>query len=123
VIRVEGYAAVFDRPDRAGDVVRRGAFADVACVPLLVQHRGRAVGAIEALGEDARGLRVVAVVEDADVARAVACGALVGLSVGYRARAVRRGVWREILRAELAEVSLVAVAMQPAARVERVSAV
>jgi HK97 family phage prohead protease len=123
VIRVEGYAAVFDRVDRAGDVVRRGAFADVACVPLLVQHRGRAVGRIEAIDEDARGLRVVAVVEDAGVARAVRSGALAGLSVGYRARAVRRGVWREILRAELAEVSLVAVAMQPAARVERVSAV
>jgi len=122
VIRVEGYAAVFDAVDRAGDVVRRGAFADAARVPLLVQHRGRAVGRIETIGEDARGLRIVAVVEDAGVARAVAGGALPGLSIGYRARAVRRGVWREILRAELAEVSLVAVAMQPAARVERVSA-
>ena len=35
---------------------------------------------------------------------------------------VRQGARREILRADLAEVSLVAVAMQPAARVERVSA-
>jgi len=122
VIRVEGYAAVFDAVDRAGDVVRRGAFAGAARVPLLVQHCGRAVGRIEAIGEDARGLRVVAVVEDAGVAQAVGCGALRGLSVGYCARTVRRGAWREILRADLAEVSLVAVAMQPAARVERVSA-
>ncbi len=123
MIRVEGYAAVFDRVDRAGDVVRRGAFADASLVPLLVQHRGRGVGTIEAIGEDARGLRVTAVVADAGVARAVACGALVGLSVGYRARVVRQGARREILRAALAEVSLVAVPMQPAARVERVSAV
>ncbi len=123
MIRVEGYAAVFDAVDRAGDVVRRGAFADAACVPLLVQHRGRAVGRIEAIGEDARGLRVVAVVAHAGVARAVASGALGGLSVGYRARSVRQGARREILRATLAEVSLVAVPLQPAARVERVSAV
>lgn len=123
MIRVEGYAAVFDAVDRAGDVVRRGAFADAVCVPLLVQHRGRVVGRIEAIGEDARGLRVVAVVADAGVARAVASGALGGLSVGYRARSVRQGARREILRATLAEVSLVAVPMQPAARVERLSAV
>ncbi|SEL13779.1 prohead peptidase. Unknown type peptidase. MEROPS family U35 [Sphingomonas palmae] len=122
MIRVEGYAAVFDAPDRAGDVMRAGAFAGVGHVPLLVQHRGRAVGRIEAIGEDARGLRVTAVVADAKVARRVRAGALPGLSVGYRARVVRRGAWREILRAELAEVSLVAVPMQPAARVERVSA-
>lgn len=123
VIRVEGYAAVFDAPDRAGDVVRAGAFADARRVPLLVQHRGGGVGRIEVIAEDARGLRVRAVVSDAGVARLVAAGALSGLSVGYRARVVRRGAWREILCAELAEVSLVAVPMQPAARVERVSAV
>ena len=84
MIRVEGYAAVFDAVDRAGDVVRRGAFADAACVPLLVQHRGRAVGRIEAIGEDARGLRVVAVVAHAGVARAVASGALGGKGGGGR---------------------------------------
>lgn len=121
MIRVEGYAAVFDRPDRAGDVMRSGVFAGVGQVPLLVQHRGRAVGRLEAIGEDARGLRVRAVVADAEVARLVGAGALPGLSVGYRARVVRRGAWREILRADLAEVSLVAVPMQPAARVERIS--
>lgn len=81
------------------------------------------MGRIEAIGEDARGLRVTAVVADAGVARAVASGALSGLSVGYRARSVRQAARREILRATLAEVSLVAVPMQPAARVERVSAV
>jgi phage head maturation protease len=54
------------------------------------------------------------------VARLVRCGALRGLSVGYRALATQQGAWREVLRARLIEVSLVAVPMQAAARVEAV---
>jgi len=38
VIRFAGYAALFDRVDRAGDVIRRGAFARAGPVPLLWQH-------------------------------------------------------------------------------------
>ena len=38
-LRFAGYAAIFDRPDRGGDIVRRGAFADclkrAGEVPLL----------------------------------------------------------------------------------------
>ncbi|MEH3035789.1 MAG: HK97 family phage prohead protease [Sphingomonas adhaesiva] len=120
-MRIAGYAAVYDRVDRAGDVIRGGAFAGAGRVPLLMQHRGGAVGVLTAVAEDARGLRIEGEVADAAVARLVRAGALPGLSVGYRARATRQGVWREILRADLAEVSLVAVPMQPAARVERVS--
>ena len=120
--RVEGHAAVFDRVDRAGDVFRRGAFAGSGAVPLLRQHHGAPVGVVEMLTEDVAGLRLVARVDDAETARLVACGALPGLSVGYRPRAVKQGARREILRADLIEVSLVAVPMQPAARVERVEA-
>ncbi|MDR6788914.1 HK97 family phage prohead protease [Sphingomonas sp. BE138] len=120
-MRIVGYAAVFDRVDRAGDVMRRGAFAGAGAVPLLMQHRGAPVGAVIDIGEDARGLRVAAQVDDQEVARLVRARALPGLSVGYRARAVRQGAWREILRAELIEVSLVAVPMQPAARVEAIT--
>ena len=39
-----GYAAIWDRMDRVGDVVRRGAFAGAGEVPLLWQHRGRRWG-------------------------------------------------------------------------------
>ena len=120
-LRITGYAAVFGLVDRAGDMVRAGAFADAVPVPLLWQHRGGAVGEILAIGEDARGLWIEADVTDPAVARLVRSGALRGLSVGYRATTARQGAWREILAARLVEVSLVAIPMQPAARVATVS--
>ncbi len=113
-----GYAAVFDVVDRAGDVMRRGAFAGAGVVPLLWQHRGLAVGSLSVVAEDARGLRVEGVVADLELARLVRSGAVAGLSVGYRATSVRQGVRRELLSVELVEVSLVAVPMQVLARVE-----
>jgi HK97 family phage prohead protease len=60
-MRFAGYAAVFDRPDRGGDVVRAGAFAralkrGAGAVPLLWQHEaGRPIGRIEYLKEDGAG--------------------------------------------------------------------
>lgn len=119
-MRFAGYAAVFDRVDRAGDVVRSGAFVGAGPVPLLWQHRGRAVGRIDRLEEDARGLLVEGVIDDAEAARLVSCRALDGLSVGYRPMVVRQGARRELLRVALAEVSLVAVPMQPHARITQV---
>src|SRR4028118_1647341 len=62
-VRVAGCAAVFDRPDRGGDVVRAGAFArslkrGAQAVPLLWQHdAARPIGRIEYLKEDGRGVR------------------------------------------------------------------
>lgn len=116
-VTITGHAAVFDRVDRGGDIFRRGAFRGAGAVPLLVQHRAPAAGVVTGIEEDEHGLRIVARVEDARVAALVRGGALTGLSVGYRVRASRQGARREILAAELAEVSLVAVPMQPAARV------
>ena len=116
-----GYAAVFDAPDRGGDVVRAGAFGSVGPVPLLWQHRGEPVGSIAVIGEDARGLRVVGTVDDPQVARLVAAGAVDGLSVGYRVREGRQGARRELRRVELVEVSLVAQPMQPLARIHAVA--
>ncbi len=121
VIRFAGYAAVFDAVDRGGDVVRRGAFGRVGAVPLLWQHGGAPVGTIEAIGEDARGLRVIGRVEDAALAGLVARGAVTGLSFGYRVKAARRGAVREIEALDLVEVSLVASPMQPLARVHAVA--
>lgn len=118
MIRFAGYAARWDRVDRAGDVFRPGAFAD-GPVPLLWQHRGAPVGRVEAVA-DAAGLRVSGEIRDPAVADLVRREALRGLSVGYRARTARQGAWREITAADLVEVSLVAQPMQPGARVTAV---
>lgn len=120
VTRFAGYAAIFDAPDRGGDVVRKGAFGAVGDVPLLWQHRGQAVGTIEMVGEDARGLRVVGRVTDAELGRLVSAGAIDGLSFGYRVIESRRGARRELRSVELVEVSLVAQPMQPLARIHAV---
>ena len=96
-MRFAGYAAVFGRADRGGDVVRAGAFAGAlkrgaASVPLLWQHDpARPIGRIEYLKEDRRGLRVIARLGGSPAARAAAAklqaGAVRGLSFGYRVRA------------------------------------
>lgn len=122
-VRFAGYAAVFDAPDRGGDVIRKGAFgARVRRVPLLWQHRGKPIGVIEAIGEDARGLRVTGRVNAPELAGLVAKGAVSGLSFGYRVRTARHGRWRELRDVELCEVSLVARPMQRLARVHAVEA-
>lgn len=105
-----GYAALFDRVDRAGDVFRAGAFRPSE-VPLLRDHRGPAIGTVR-VREDGRGLLVEGAAEGVRVGD--------GLSVGFRAVRARQGGRREILAAELVEVSLVQVPMQPGARVTRI---
>lgn len=113
--RFAGYAAVFDRADRTGDLIRAGAFASAPkSVPLLWEHRAR-IGTVERLGEDGRGLRI-----DAVSGREVRPG--MGLSIGYRVRAARArpGGGRELVDLELVEVSLVRLPMQPLARVTNV---
>ena len=116
--RFAGYAALFDRVDRGGDVVRRGAFVRAVGteVPLLSEHRpGAAIGRAAVVGEDRRGLRVIA-----QVAPGVAVAAGMGLSFGYRVRRSCGDAPRRLLEVELVEVSLVRVPMQPGARVHRV---
>ena len=126
-LRFAGYAAIFDRPDRGGDVVRRGAFARTlarlpGAVPLLWQHRPeRPIGRIDYLKEDRRGLRVIARLSDGAAGREAAAllkeGAVRGLSFGYRVRAAAGEGPRELSELELVEVSLVSLPMQPKARV------
>lgn len=123
-MRFAGYAAVFDWPDKGGDVIRPGAFRTalerVGEVPLLWQHKGAPVGRIEHLSEDRRGLRVIARIADARIGEMVRRG-LRGLSFGYRVREARSGgSLRELLDLDLVEVSLVARPMQPRAKVHAV---
>jgi HK97 family phage prohead protease len=130
-LRFAGYAAVFDRPDRGGDVVRAGAFARAlkagSAVPLLWQHEaGRPIGRIEYLKEDERGLRVIARLSESGAGREAAAllkeGAVSGLSFGYRVREATGQAPRELTDLDLVEVSLVTFPMQPKARVHALSA-
>ena len=121
MVSFAGYAAVFDRVDRGGDVVRRGAFAASLAkgmrVPLLWQHDpARVIGTVEALAEDARGLRVVARVVPR-VGVLVAARRMTGLSFGYRVTRAAGSNPRVLHAVELIEVSLVKQPMQPLARV------
>ncbi|WP_174274121.1 HK97 family phage prohead protease [Sphingomonas bacterium] len=131
-MRFAGYAALFDRVDRGGDVVRPGAFAEAVRagpgrVPLLWQHeQGRPIGRIEMLAEDRRGLRVIGRLSARSAAGREAAallrdGAVGGLSFGYRVRAGVGERPRELRDLELVEVSLVTMPMQPAARVHAVT--
>lgn len=125
-MRFAGYAAVFDRPDRGGDVVRAGAFARSlkrgGAVPLLWQHDpARPIGRIEYLKEDKRGLRVIGRLVEGRAARLLQAGAVRGLSFGYRVRAASGDAPRELTDLELVEVSLVTLPMQPQARVHMLS--
>ncbi|MFL6730137.1 MAG: HK97 family phage prohead protease [Sphingomicrobium sp.] len=126
-MRFAGYAAVFDRPDRGGDVVRKGAFARALKaageVPLLWQHKsGAVVGRIEHLSEDERGLRVIASLGDARLARLLETKKVDGLSFGYRVREAKsEGRLRELIELDLVEVSLVTHPMQPKARVHAIA--
>ena len=134
-MRFAGYAAVFGRADRGGDVVRAGAFArslkrGARSVPLLWQHEtGKPIGRIDYLREDKRGLRVIARLSESRAGREAAAllgeGAVSGLSFGYRVREAKGpstgsapadGV-RELIEVDLVEVSLVTLPMQPRARV------
>jgi HK97 family phage prohead protease len=120
-VRLAGYAAIFDAPDKGGDIVRKGAFARAAKagVPLLWQHdRNRRIGFVESLSEDARGLRVIARLDDDETP--VQAGA--GLSFGYRVRAMNKQDYRELTDLDLIEVSVVTHPMQPLARVLAVEA-
>jgi uncharacterized protein len=114
--RLAGYAAIFDAPDKGGDIVRKGAFARVAKagIPLLWQHdRNRRIGFVESLSEDERGLRVVARMDGDEPS--IRTGS--GLSFGYRVRKMAKGTYRELTDLDLIEVSVVTHPMQPLARV------
>jgi len=126
-MRIAGYAALFDTPDGDGDVIVKGAFArSIATartepLPLCWQHRPeQRIGAVELLEEDAKGLRVIARIDNPDGRAALALKRREanGLSFGYRARGYRKLARGRLLEdIELIEVSLVTHPLQAGARV------
>ena len=129
-MRIAGYAALFDIADAARDPIRPGAFAATLAqrrdpLPLLWQHDPRQrIGWVERVGEDARGLRVVAAI-DRPASRAaalLAARAVSGLSFGFRARSAHSGPQgRELIALDLIEISLVTHPLQHGARVHLVA--
>lgn len=132
-----GYASTFGgAPDRAGDVIARGAFrksltehTTAGSTPgMLWAHEfSEPIGKWLSLTEDAKGLKAegkltLDVTRGRDAHALMKDGAL-SLSIGYRVRADgfegRNRVLKEI---ELLEVSLVAVPANPHARVTAVKA-
>ena len=128
-MRLAGYAALFDVADGAGDTIRKGAFARTLAerqeaLPLYWQHNSeQRIGTVELAQEDARGLRVIARIDNSE-SRAVTelvSRSTNGLSFGYRARGYRRVPGGRLLEdIELIEVSLVTHPLQPLARVHLV---
>ena len=129
-MRFAGYAALFDRRDAGRDTIRRGAFARTLMernepLPLFWQHHPeQRIGWIEQASEDARGLRVVASIDNPEggAAAALKAGRVTGLSFGYRARSFTRSAdGRDLTAVDLFEVSLVSRPMQHGARVHLIS--
>ena len=129
-LRIAGYAALFERSDGARDTIRRGAFRRTLAerrspLPLFWQHRpDQRIGWVDTVGEDARGLRIIATIENPDgrAAKLLRERAVNGLSFGYRARAYRRTIdGRELADIELFEVSVVSHPLQHEARIHLVT--
>ena len=130
MLRIAGYAALFDITDAAHDTISPGAFTATLArqrepLPLYWQHDARQrIGTVERIGEDARGLRVVARI-DRPASRAaalLAARSVSGLSFGYRAtQAHRLPHGRELIAVELLEISLVTHPLQHSARVHLIA--
>ena len=129
-LKFAGYAALFDKRDAGRDTIRPGAFKRTLAerrdpLPLYWQHRpDQRIGWIDEVGEDERGLKVIATIDNPEggAAAALKRGAVTGLSFGFRARGFSRSVeGRDLTDVDLFEVSLVSHPMQHGARVHFVS--
>jgi HK97 family phage prohead protease len=130
-----GYASLFGAVDLGKDMVVRGAFQrslkerGAAGIRMLYQHDpGEPIGVWTELREDQRGLFVRGqlarnVTRAREVLSLMRTGALDGLSIGFRAVKARKdaasGV-RQIVEADLWEISIVTFPMLPGARVQTV---
>jgi len=134
-LKISGFASVFDEPDDAQDIVKRGAFRDSIIkdfnnIKMLYQHEPtQPIGRWHAIRETDRGLWVEGeLASDCraadDIAALVKFGAIDGLSIGYRAQRSERGhgqVRRYLSRIQLVEVSLVTFPLHPKARLLRLA--
>lgn len=126
-LAVQGYASVFGVADLEGDVVHAGAFRRSLAqrttpLPMLLSHDARLkAGVWRSVIEDSRGLFVRGEIAPDAPAAAIAARMLArgvdGLSIGFVAKLFApRGAGRDLYEIELLEASIVAVPMQPLAR-------
>ena len=124
-LRIAGYAALFDIADGARDTILPGAFARTLAerrdpIPLYWQHRAeQRIGTVELAHEDARGLRVIARIDNPQsrAVTALLAKTVNGLSFGYRARGFLHippdaGGGRVLEHIDLFEVSIVSHPVQ-----------
>ncbi len=130
---IEGYASLFGKEDRGGDVVERGAYtaslkameAGGRRVRMLWQHDpSEPIGVWDEVREDSQGLYVkgrllAGVARAREAAALLEAGAIEGLSIGYRTIRAKKDDTgrRRLVELELWEVSLVTFPMLPDARV------
>ena len=124
---ISGIGWPFDRPDRVGDMIQKGAFAAARTpLPMLFSHDGSdPVGSWTEAAETDEGLMLKGRLLVGEVARAdevnalVKSGAVAGISIGFITKKAmpRKGGGRTITELELVEASLVAVPMHAGARV------
>jgi HK97 family phage major capsid protein/HK97 family phage prohead protease len=123
---VTGLAWPFGTPDRARDLIEKGAFSSPTRLPMLFAHdQGQAIGVWDSITETDTGLTVKGRLLIEDVARArevralVREGAVTGLSIGFvtKKAAPRHGGGRTITALDLHEISIVPVPSHPGARI------
>jgi uncharacterized protein len=130
-----GYASLFGKVDLGKDRVERGAFLKslarrgAAGVRMLFQHDpAEPIGAWRVIREDGRGLYVEGVLSDGvkrarEVHQLMKSRAIDGLSIGFqtvRAKSEPKTGVRQILEADLWEISVVTFPMLPSARISDV---
>jgi len=120
-IRFAGYAAIFNRIDKGGDIIRPGAFGSLTEgqeLPLLWQHNpDQQIGSVTYAQEDWRGLRVIGAIKSETRAGGKAIkllgnGSVKGLSFGYSIKQSKGQKPRMLFDLDVAEVSLVTIPMQ-----------
>ncbi|MBL0371069.1 HK97 family phage prohead protease [Rhizobium sp. KVB221] len=130
-----GYASLFGEVDLGKDRVERGAFLrslarrGAGGVRMLFQHDpAEPIGAWRVIREDGRGLYVEGVLSEGvsrarEVHQLMKSRALDGLSIGFqtvRAKSEPKTGIRQILEADLWEISVVTFPMLPTARISEV---
>lgn len=128
---ITGIAWPFGSADDLGDVIEKGAFSAPATLPMLFAHdQGQAVGVWDAIAESDQGLTVKGRLLVNDISRAKEVRALIrekavtGLSIGFITKEAksRPGGGRTITKADLREISIVAVPAHPGARITAIKA-